>query len=81
MDKETKLKYLGQLARSIEGDAIIQHFQEKIDDLRDGSNYNVDNFERDGLASIKAADVLDGIMKDLKLLKRKKTEKKRNQFT
>ncbi|MHA1482585.1 MAG: hypothetical protein ACTSQA_04005 [Candidatus Heimdallarchaeaceae archaeon] len=79
MKKEQKTEYLKKLANSSEGEALIQHFNEKIDELRDASNYDKDNFERDGLASIKAADKLRDIIKDFRMLK-VKTIKEKDQY-
>jgi hypothetical protein len=76
MIKEQKNEYLKKLANSSEGEALMQHFQEKIDELKDATKYDKDNFERDGLASVKAADTLADIMKDLRMLKIKENKEK-----
>jgi len=80
MNKEQKIKLLESVAKSPEGEAIIQHLQEKITYLIDGRNYNNDDFEIDGLASVKAADILDELVKDLKSYQNKKITKGKDQY-
>jgi len=80
MDKETRIKYLTSLATSNEGVALKEHFEELIQKLTDGRNYNKDDFEIEGKTSIKAAAVLEKIITDLKLLKQPKKDRERNPY-
>ena len=80
MTKEVRLKYLEQLAKSNQGDALREHFEELIAKLTDARNYRTDDFEIEGKTSIKAAAVLKKILTDLNLLKKEKTERKQNQY-
>lgn len=80
MSKEQRLKLLEQLAHSDMGVALKEYFQELIVRLTDGRNYSKDSFEIEGKASIKAAAVLEKIMRDLEILKKPKKEIKKNQY-
>lgn len=80
MEKEQRLKYLSGLAKSNEGIALKEHFEELIRKLTDGRNYSKDDFEIEGKTSIKAAAVLEKIMRDLKLLKKEKGEREKNPY-
>lgn len=80
MTKEQRNKYLEELARSNTGIALKEYFQELIEKLTDGRNYSKDDFEIEGKTSIKAAAVLEKIMRDLELLKKPKKEIKKNQY-
>ena len=79
--KEQRLKHLEKLAHSTMGDALKEHFEELIRNLTDGRNYSKENFEVEGKASIKAAAVLERIMRDLELLKREKSKVTRTKYT
>jgi len=80
MDKETRIKYLTSLAGSNEGKALREHFEEQIRKLTDARNYDKADFEIEGKTSIKAAIVLEQIMKDLHLLKIPKTNREKNLY-
>jgi len=80
MDKKIRTKHLESLANSTEGDALVDWLKEEMVKLRDGSNYNKENFEVDGLASVKAADVLSELIRDFRLFRKKKTETKKDNY-
>lgn len=80
MDKKIRTRHLESLANSTEGDALVDWLNEEIVKLRDGSNYNKENFEIDGLASVKAADVLGELIKDFRLFRKKKPETKKDRY-
>lgn len=81
MTKEERIKYLKKLAKSNEGIALKEHFEELIKRLVDARNFSKDNFEIEGKASIKAVIILEKILRDLEILKKEtKKEKKKNQY-
>ncbi|MHA1483151.1 MAG: hypothetical protein ACTSQA_06915 [Candidatus Heimdallarchaeaceae archaeon] len=80
MDKKIRTKQLESLANSTQGDALVDWLNEEIIKLRDGSNYDKDNFEIDGLASVKAADVLGELILDFRLFGKDKTETKKDKY-
>jgi len=80
MTKDQRQKYLEQLARSNEGEALKEYFEELIKKLTDGRNYKSEDFEMEGKSALKAAAVLEKIMRDLGLLKNPKKEPKKNQY-
>lgn len=81
MDQNTRIQYLKQLAASNEGLALKEYIEELIVKLVDSRNYNSENFEIEGKAAVKAAAILQKVLRDLELLKRKKTSSKNtNQY-
>ena len=70
MNKETRKKQLEQLAHSSQGEALRDYFNELIDKMIDARNYDKSNFESDGRASVKAAEVLGKIIKTLNILEK-----------
>ena len=80
MKKEQRQVYLEKLARSSEGEALAEYFQELIERLTDARNYKSEDFEMEGKASLKAAAILEKILRDLTLLKQPKKEIKKNQY-
>lgn len=80
MKKENRQKYLEQLAKSSQGEALKEHFEELIKRLTDGRNYSKEDFEMEGKASIKAAAVLEKIMRDLGILAKEKKLREKNPY-
>jgi len=80
MDKEQRIKLLKGLARSSEGMALKEHFQELIRELTNGKNFKSDDFEMDGKASIKASIVLEKVIRDLNSLGKDKDKRKINNY-
>ncbi|MHA1305636.1 MAG: hypothetical protein ACTSPI_18190 [Candidatus Heimdallarchaeaceae archaeon] len=80
MNKELRLKELEKLSHSSQGDALREEFKEQIAKLRDASNYDPNNFEVDGLASVKAAEKFEKILKNLQLLEKPKKTRIPNQY-
>jgi len=80
MNKELMLKELEKLGKSSQGEALEQRFKELIRKLKDGSNYNKENFEVDGLACIKAAEKLEKILRELKIQEKPKKIREQNQY-
>jgi hypothetical protein len=80
MNKQQRREELKKLARSVVGDALEEELMERIGKLRDGRNYDAQNFEMDGKASVKAAVILESVLRDLKLLKTPPKQKKQNQY-
>ena len=62
MNKETRLKFLEQLAHSTMGEALKEYFKELIGELTDSRTYSPENFEMEGKSSLKAAAVLQKII-------------------
>ena len=79
MKQEERDKQLNQLANSAMGEALKEHFQEKIDGLIDARNYKEENFETEGKTSLKAAKVLEKIIKELGM-KKKGEKKEKNEY-
>ena len=80
MNKETRLKYLKNLAHSNEGLALKEHFEELISKLTNARNFGGESFEIEGKASLKAAIILEKILRDLELLKRTRKKVVKNQY-
>ncbi len=80
MTKEQRKKYLEKLARSNEGEALKEYFLELIGKLTDARTYKTDDFEMEGKSSLKAAAVLQKIVRDLELLKKEKKEREQNLY-
>ena len=72
MTTEQRQKQLKRLAHSSEGEALREYFQELIVKMTDARNYESSDFENEGRASVKAAEVLMKIIKTLKLKDTKK---------
>ena len=62
------------------GEALKEHFEELIENLVDARNFPKDNFEMEGKASIKAVAILQKILRDLELLKRRTKQKTKNPY-
>jgi hypothetical protein len=80
MDKEERRKYLKNLAVSNEGEALKDYFEELIGSLVDARNFNKTYFELEGKASLKAAAILEKILRDLELLKKPLPKKDKFQY-
>lgn len=80
MDKKIREKHLESLANSTQGNALVDWLTEQMTKLRDGSNYDQDNFEKDGLASVKAAEILGELILDFRLFSKEKTETKKDKY-
>ena len=80
MTREQRTKYLEQLAKSSQGEALKEYFQELIGKLTDARDYSKEDFELEGKASLKASAVLEKIMRDLNLLKQEKPKPKRPKY-
>ena len=80
MNREQRFEYLKKLAGSNQGEALKEHFEELITKLIDARNYKSTEFEMEGKSSVKAADLLKKIMKDLGLLKKEKTIKEKDTY-
>lgn len=80
IDKKQRTVLLKRLSTSNEGVALKELFEELIDALTDSRNYKQDNFELEGKSSLKAASILDGVLRQLSLLKRPKKEREQNQY-
>ena len=80
MDKEQRKQLLKRLATSPEGEALEEHLQGLILQLTDSRNYKSDEFEMEGKSSLKASAILEKVLKDLNILKRKKSESKKTSY-
>ena len=80
IDKEQRKQLLKRLANSSEGEALKDLFEELIGKLADSRNYKSDDFEMEGKSSLKAVAILEKVLRDLSLLKRKKKDRGRNQY-
>lgn len=80
MTQEERQKYLEQLAKSTEGVALKEYFNILISRLTDARNFKADNFEIDGKASLKAAAVLQKIVRDLENFAKPKVKRKPSQY-
>jgi len=80
MNREQRFEYLKKLAGSNQGEALKEHFEELITKLTDARNYKSTEFEMEGKSSVKAADLLKKIMKDLGLLKKEKQIKEKDTY-
>ena len=80
MKKEQRLNLLKSLAGSTQGQALKEHFEELIGNLTDSRNFSKEDFEIEGKASLKAAIVLQKILRDLELLRKPKKERKKAQY-
>jgi len=80
MTKERRQQYLEKLAKSNQGEALKEYFQELIGKLTDSRTYKTDDFEMEGKSSLKAAAVLQKIVRDLEILKKEKSERTQNQY-
>ena len=76
MKKDMRVKALTRLSKSDLGDALIDFLKEKSKELKDGSNYSLNDFEIDGKASIKAAAKIEELIFLLNNLKEGKTHKR-----
>lgn len=81
MTKDQRKNLLKRLAHSSEGQALREHFQELIEKMVDPRKYKEDNFEIEGRASVKAANILEKIMRELSLLKEEKKKRTQNPYT
>jgi hypothetical protein len=75
MDLNQREEYLKRLANSNEGEALKEYLGELIGKLTDARNFGGENFEIEGKASIKAVAILEKIMRDLSLLKKRSKKK------
>ena len=80
MTKSQRLDSLKKLAGSTQGQALKEHFEELISNLTDARNFRGENFEIEGKASLKAAIILQKILRDLDLLRKPKPERKKAQY-
>ena len=80
MDKEQRKQYLKSLAVSTQGEALKDLFEELIAKLTDSRSYKSDDFEMEGKSSLKAVAVLQRVLKELELSKRKKKDRGQNQY-
>jgi len=80
MDKKQRIEFLKRLSTSPEGEALEEHLQGLILQLTDSRNYKSDEFEMEGKSSLKAVAVLQRVLKDLELSKRKKKDRGQNQY-
>jgi len=69
MKRETRLKNIQRLAKTDLGDALVDFLQEKVAALRNGKDFDPNNFEVDGKASIKAAEKIEEMINLLKQLR------------
>ena len=80
MTKEERIKYLKRLAKSKEGEALKEHFNELIEKMVDARGFSKEDFELDGKTNLKAAAALEKILRDLELLAKDKSSKPKNQY-
>ena len=80
MDKEQRKQLLKRLSVSSEGEALKDLLKERISALTDSRKYKADDFEMEGKSSLKAVTVLEKVLRDLELLKRKKGDRGQNQY-
>ena len=80
MTKQQRLDALKKLAGLTEGQALKEHFEELIGNLTDSRNFSKEDFEIEGKASLKAAIILQKILRDLELLRKPKVERKKAQY-
>lgn len=80
IDKKQRSELLKRLSASSEGVALKELFEELITKLTDSRNYNSEEFEMEGRSSLKAANILEGVLRHLQLLKRPKKERGQNQY-
>lgn len=80
MDKEQRIKLLKKLAASNEGEALRDHCNELATKMRDGRTYEWNSFETSGKTSLKAADILEKIARDLNALKEPEKKIGKNQY-
>lgn len=80
ISKEQRGKYLEKLAHSSIGTALKDEFEELIGVLTDSRNYSKADFEIEGKASVKAAAILQKILRDLELYKKPKKEVKKTSY-
>jgi len=80
MDKEHRKQLLKRLSVSNEGIALKELLEELIVKLTDSRTYKSDDFEMEGKSALKAVAVLERVLKDLSLLKRKKKDREQNQY-
>ena len=81
LKKDDRLKYLKDLANSNQGQALKEYFEELILKLTDARSFGGESFEIEGKASIKAVAILEKILRDLELLKKRtKRSIKKNEY-
>jgi len=81
MDTKQRTDYLKRLANSNEGEALKEYLEELISKLTDARNFSGENFEIEGKASIKAVAILEKVLRDLGLLKKRtKRSVKKNEY-
>ena len=80
MDIKQRDKMLEKLAHSSEGKALEDYFNELINKLTDSRTYSKDDFEIEGKSSIKAAAVLEKIMRKLKILEKPEKSRESNPY-
>ena len=80
MDKIQKQKYLTELARSNQGEALKELFDEKIEELKDVTRLPAEHLEVQARANIMAIVKLKEILRILFLLKEEKSKTEKNQY-
>lgn len=80
MNKENRQKELKKIAKSSQGEALRELFEEKIRRLTDASTYDKDDFEIEGKTSLKAAAVLKSIQRELGILRQEQNINKTNDY-
>ena len=80
MLKEERQQILEHLAKSKQGEALKEFFNEKIDELKDVTRLPAEHFEVQGRANIMAIVKIKEIMRTLELLKKENPKRIQNPY-
>jgi len=80
MKPEIRQKYLESLARSKQGEALLELLEEKIEELKDVTKLPAEHFEVQGRANIMAIIKIKEIIKTLNLLGKEKVKRNQNPY-